>query len=271
MRTLMRRHLGKLVAGTAIAVTGTAAMVAVTLPDTAGARAGQGAPAAAGQRAPGEPHAPPPPGPGVVAAAPAEGKRGTGRDPLTDDELERARRLAAAPAARTALNAAGDRGPQHLSADLAESLPSEAGSAAPPRRAVVSYYDYRTDRLVTTTVDVTGGKVESRSTRQGVQPSPVRAELREAVELILASPHGAGLRADYRDATGADLTTPAPLTLSGYAYRKEREARVPPGLRSCGVHRCVRVVTRITGGPWIDTRDLAVDLSARTVVVAPSG
>lgn len=268
MRTLMRRHLGKLVAGTAIAVTGTAATVAVTLPDAAGARAGRGAQTATGETA--EPHGGTP-GPRVVVAAPAEGKQGTGRDPLTDDELERARRLAAAPAERTGRDAAGDRGPQHLTADLAEPLPSEAGSAAPPRRAIVSYYDYRTDRLVTSTVDVTTGTVESRAARQGVQPSPVRAELTEAVELILASPHGAGLRADYRDATGTPLTTPAPLTLSGYVYRKEREAVVPPGLRSCGVHRCVRVVTRITGGPWIDTRDLAVDLSARTVVVTPSG
>ncbi|WP_234042322.1 hypothetical protein [Streptomyces marianii] len=89
--------------------------------------------------------------------------------------------------------------------------------------------------------------------------------------MILASPHGAGLRADHRDATGAGLTTPAPLTPSGYAYRKERGARVPPGLRSCGVHRCVRVVAGITGGPWIDTRNLAVDLSARAAVVAPPG
>ncbi|SDL78007.1 Tat pathway signal sequence domain protein [Streptomyces wuyuanensis] len=270
MRTLMRRHLGKLVAGTAIAVTCTAAMVAATLPDTAGVRTGRGAPAAAAERPAGEPGGGPP-GPRVVAPAPVEGERGTGRDPLTDGELERARRLAAAPAARTAENAAGAPGPQHLTADLAEPLPSEAGTAAPSRRAVVSYYDYRTDRLVTATVDVSSGRVESRGARQGVQPSPVGAELREAVELILASPHGAGLRADYRDATGAALTTPAPLTLSGYVYRKEREARVPPELRSCGVHRCVRVVTRITGGPWIDTRDLAVDLSARTVVVTPSG
>ncbi|MDI9888639.1 Tat pathway signal sequence domain protein, partial [Streptomyces sp. HNM0645] len=64
MRTLMRRHPGKLVAGAAIAVTGTAAMAAVTLPDPAGARAGPGAPAAAGG-----PGAEPPGG----AAAPAAG------------------------------------------------------------------------------------------------------------------------------------------------------------------------------------------------------
>ncbi|MER5578871.1 Tat pathway signal sequence domain protein, partial [Streptomyces massasporeus] len=49
MRKTVHRHLGKVVAGTAIAVAGTAVMVAVTLPGTAGAddsgtRAGQAAP-----------------------------------------------------------------------------------------------------------------------------------------------------------------------------------------------------------------------------------
>ena len=49
MRKTVHRHLGKVVAGTAIAVAGTAVMVAVTLPGTAGAddtgtRAGQSVP-----------------------------------------------------------------------------------------------------------------------------------------------------------------------------------------------------------------------------------
>ncbi|WP_435809510.1 hypothetical protein [Streptomyces iakyrus] len=37
MRNIVHRHLGKMVAGTAIAVAGTAVMMAVTLPGTAGA------------------------------------------------------------------------------------------------------------------------------------------------------------------------------------------------------------------------------------------
>ncbi|MER7155982.1 Tat pathway signal sequence domain protein, partial [Streptomyces lydicus] len=36
MHRLMHRHLGKLVAGAALALTGTAAMVAITLPAGAG-------------------------------------------------------------------------------------------------------------------------------------------------------------------------------------------------------------------------------------------
>ncbi|MGW7363810.1 Tat pathway signal sequence domain protein [Streptomyces sp. NPDC054841] len=274
MRNLVRRHLGKVVAGTAIAVTGTAVMVAITLPGTAGAEGGPGGrSAASGGRDPGtqgQGTGASAPEPGVVAAAPEEGEKGFGRDPLTDDELKRAKQLAAAPAARTGENVTGGRGPQFLTTDLAEQQPSEAALATPPRRAVVSYYDYKTDQLVTATVNLTTGKVDSRAAQQGVQPSPHREELKEAVELILANPLGAGLKADYKDATGSALTSPQPLTLSGFVYRKDREARIPQQLSSCGVHRCVRVVTKITNGPWIDTRDLVVDLSARTVVRTPS-
>ncbi|MFD7445616.1 Tat pathway signal sequence domain protein [Streptomyces sp. NPDC059909] len=278
MRKLVRRHLGKVVAGTAIAVTGTAAMIGITLPGTAGADGGRGAGAegrAAASQGPGQGQGQgagaPASDPGVVAAAADEGEKGFGRDPLTDDELKRAEQLAAAPAARDGRNAGGGRGPQHLTTDLAEPVPSEAGLAAPPRRAVVSYYDYRTDRLVTSTVNLTTGKVEQSAAQQGVQPSPHREELREAVELILASPLGSGLKADYKDATGSALTSPEPLTLSGFVYRKDREVRIPEQLAECGVHRCVRVITKITNGPWIDTRDLVVDLSARTVVRTPAG
>lgn len=37
MRNMMRRHLGKVVAGAAVALAGTAALAAVTLPGDAGA------------------------------------------------------------------------------------------------------------------------------------------------------------------------------------------------------------------------------------------
>lgn len=275
MRKLVRRHLGKVVAGTAIAVTGTAVMVGITLPGTAGAEGGpDGLSAASGEQSTAQDPAGAgrgagAPRPGTVVAAPAEGEKGIGRDPLTDDELKRAKELAVAPVARSGEDVSGGRGPQLLTTDLAEPEPPGAGAAA-PRRAVVSYYDYRTDELVTAVVNLATATVESRGAQQGVQPSPHREELREAAGLILASPLGAGLKADYKDATGSALTSAEPLTLSGYVYRKDRETRIPQQLGSCGVHRCVRVITKITNGSWIDTRHLVVDLSARTVVATPS-
>jgi hypothetical protein len=55
------------------------------------------------------------------------------------------------------------------------------------------------------------------------------------------------------------------LWFNGDVYRTYREANVPAQLTRCGEHRCVRLVTKVLNGAWIDTRDLIVDLSARTV------
>ncbi|MFJ8077415.1 Tat pathway signal sequence domain protein [Streptomyces sp. NPDC096176] len=271
MRQLLRRHLGKLMAGAAIAVTGTAVMVGITLPGTAGADdSGRGKVAAAeagGSREAGGSGPTDAPLPGVVADAPREGERGVGGDPLTDGELKRAERLALPSAARqNGQNAVGGRGPQHLATNLAEPLPSEADGTATPRRAEVRFYDYRTDELITRTVNLDTGSVERTGTRRGIQPSPHQEELREALGLILKSPLGADLKSDYKDATGRTLADPDQLWFNGDVYRTYRETNVPEQLSRCGEHRCVRLVAKIRDGAWIEIRNLIVDLSARNVV-----
>ncbi|WOX21413.1 Tat pathway signal sequence domain protein [Streptomyces solicathayae] len=263
----LRRHLGKVVAGTAMAVTGSAIMVGVTLPGTAGAD-DTGGRATGTVRAEGEngPDAQGAPEPGTVASVPPAGAKGVGTDPLTDDELKRAEALALTPPARAAYrDVEGERGPQHLATVLAEPPPAEADAPAPPRRAEVRYYDYGRDELITRTVNLDTGKVESSRAQRGVQPSAHPGELREALQLILVSPLGKGVREDYKDATGKALTSPDQLWFNGDVYRTYREANVPAALAKCGEHRCVRLVTKIRNGSWIDTRNLIVDLSARTV------
>ncbi|MEV5438832.1 Tat pathway signal sequence domain protein [Streptomyces sp. NPDC052682] len=266
MRTTVRRHLGKVTAGLAIAVTGTAVMAAITLPGTAGAEAtgSTGAPATR-QAAQGGGQERTRVAPGVVERAPAQGARGTGRDPLTDDEVEQAEKAALD---RRLLHAAedvdGDRGPQRLGVDLAEPEADELDRADAPRRAEVTFYDYRGDTLVTKTVNLGTGKVEGTLTRRGVQPPPTRAEAAEAAALLIADPLGAGLKADYRDATGKELTSPDQLHVTGGIYRAAPGAR-PAVLDRCGEHRCVRLFTKVRNGPWIDSLDLVIDLSARKV------
>nr|WP_237538731.1 Tat pathway signal sequence domain protein [Streptomyces sp. SID486] len=245
-------------------------MVAVTLPGTAGADdsggAGGGARAAgqAGQEPGGAP-------PGVVEPPPAEGKQGTGRDPLTGDELQRVERLAAAgQLSATAEDVDGGRGPQRLTVDLAEPEAAEADDPDAPRRADVTFYDYRTDTLVTRTVNLRTGKVERTGTQRGVQPPPSRAENAEAARILIAAPLGAGLKADYKDATGRELTSPDQLELSGGIYQAAPGAQ-PAVLDDCGVHRCVRLFSKVRNGPWIDTRDLVIDLSARKAAALDRG
>ncbi|MFC9340905.1 Tat pathway signal sequence domain protein [Streptomyces sp. NPDC057020] len=278
MYEIARRHLGKVVAGAAMAVTGTAVAVAIAMPGVSGAEAppgtvsgstlggtagpagggGTGGQADGAGAAESGAGAPPP---ATVAPAAAEGEKGVGSDPLTDDELARAETLALTPSGAAAQqNVEGGRGPQHLGTGLADPLPGDG-----TRRAEVRFYDYGRDELITRTVNLATGKVEKSVAQRGVQPSAHPEELREALELILASPLGKGVKEDYKDATGKELTSTGQLWFNGDLYRPYREANVPAPLTRCGEHRCVRLVTKVLNGAWIDTRDLIVDLSARTV------
>ncbi|MEU0257214.1 Tat pathway signal sequence domain protein [Streptomyces sp. NPDC006184] len=271
MRETVHRHLGKLLTGAALAAAGTAAMVAVTLPGTAGADdsggAGGGGLRAAGQAAEG----PDTVRPGVVERAPAQREQGTGRDPLTDDEIRRVEKAAVTGRLSvTGRDAGGGRGPQRLAVDLAEPGPGEADDPDAPRRADVTAYDYRTDTLVTTTVDLRTGKAERTGAQRGVQPPPSRAENAEAARILIAGPLGAGLREDYKDATGRELTSPDQLELSGGVYRAAPGAQ-PAVLGGCGTQRCVRLFSKVRNGPWIDTRDLVIDLSTRKAAALDRG
>lgn len=243
--------------GTAVAVAATAVLVGVTLPGAGEPGGGQANAADAQQNAIAKD--------GVVEAAPDEGEKGIGSDPLTDAEMERAEKASVSGAQRSsARDVEGDRGPQHLSTNLSEPDPGAADASA-PRRAEVVYYDYKKDAVITKTVNVETGKVENTTTAQNVQPPPSQEELAEGAQLLIADPLGKGLKQDFKHATGKALTGPGRLQLSGMVFRKETVERVPSGLDACGKHRCLQVVTKVKSGPWIDTRSLVVDLSTRSV------
>ncbi|WP_405823456.1 Tat pathway signal sequence domain protein [Streptomyces sp. NBC_01390] len=269
MRKIVRRHLGKVVAGTGIAVAGTAVMIAVTLPGsagadesggtgTAGSTASTGGTGQSGQQQAAAP-------PGAVEQVPAEGEKGTGRDPLTDGETARVERIALnRQLLESSENVEGKRGPQRIGIDLAEPEAAEVDDPNAPRRADVSYYDYKDDTLVTRTVNLDTGKVERTGTQHGVQPPLSRAETAEATALLIADPLGAGLKADYKDATGTELTSPDQLLVTSMVYRATPGAQ-PAVLDTCGEHRCVRLFPKVRNGSWIDARSLVIDLSARKV------
>ncbi|MFG2129945.1 Tat pathway signal sequence domain protein [Streptomyces sp. NPDC048751] len=273
MRKTVHRHLGKVVAGAAIAVAGTAAMVAITLPGTAGAgeTGGTGGGPAAQQAAQEQGGPAAAPQPGVVEKAATEGQKGKGLDPLTDDETERVAKLAVnRQLLNSSENVEGARGPQRLTVDLAEPEADELDATNAPRRAVVTFYDYKSDDLVTKTVNLDTGKVEQTTTQHGVQPPLSRAENLEAARLLIADPLGADLKADYKDATGKELTSPDQLQLNAAIYRATPGAQ-SAALDKCGEHRCVRLFPKVKNGPWIDARHLIVDLSARKVAELDRG
>lgn len=241
----------------ALAVAGGAVAVGTTLPGNGGDDIGR---AGAAQRDAVAPA-------GTVEPAPADRAKGVGRDPLTEAETERAEKLAEDTSGlrASARDVEGDRGPQHLSTNLTEVDPGLTGAAGEQRRADVVYYDYKADSVVTKTVNLDTGRVEDTRTDEGVQPPPSQEELAEGARLLIADPLGKDLKGDYKDATGKELTKPDQLQLSGMVFRKKTVANVPADLKACGEHRCLRVITKVVNGPWIDTRALVVDLSDRSV------
>ncbi|MEU9213007.1 Tat pathway signal sequence domain protein [Streptomyces sp. NPDC048415] len=265
MRKIVHRHLGKVVAGAAIAVAGTAVMVGITLPGSAGADESGGAQGGSGTSQEAAQQGQAAVQPGVVEQAPAQGDKGKGRDPLTDDEMKRVERIALNQQLLDAgENVEGERGPQRISVNLAEPEANELDDPNAPRRADVSFYDYKGDTLVTKTVNLDTGKVEKTGTQHDVQPPISHDEMVEAAKLLIADPLGAGLKADFKDATGKELTSPDQLMLNSMVYRATSGAQ-PAGLDACGEHRCVRLFPKVKNGAWIDSRHLVIDLSARKV------
>ncbi|MEU4093461.1 Tat pathway signal sequence domain protein [Streptomyces sp. NPDC026673] len=251
--------------GGGVAVAATAVMIGITLPRDASGddHSTTGGPAAASG-------APERQGTGSAEVSRNDAPRGgqSGRGPLTKAEVDRAKSIALRrDALRSAEDVGGERGPEYLDTDLAEPADTTGpqAQAGEARRVEVLFYDYGHDRLVKKTVNLTTGTVERTDTATGMQPPPSNDETRQAAALLIADALGKGLRADFTAATkGRELTSPDQLRLRGISFNTAEQS-APAGLGKCGEHRCVRLFTQVKDGPWIDTTNLVVDLSDRTV------
>lgn len=258
-----RRIRQRIVWGALTAVAGTAAAVVVAVPlGAAGDDQQDGDPGvSASSPAPGALETPGDGGPGT-APLPTE-KTGTGSDPLTPDEEQRAEELALAGDRPLRTESEGVRGregvPQLVNTDLADT----SVSAGDDRIAEVYFYDYARDTLVQKSVNLTDNEVVDTVESTGAQPPPAAPEAEAAADLLVDSPVGAGLRQDYEAATGKELTGAGQLQVQGMTYTARPGDS--GGLEQCGEHRCVRLFTRVKDGPWIDTRDFVIDLSERKV------
>ena len=208
----------------------------------------------------------PAPGPSTeVAAEPAtvsnplpgpEPVTGVGDDPLTGPEVDQARAVALDPQlVAAAQDVTGAQGAEYLSWEIIE-----GGTG---RDAAFYFYDYRADELVKQVVDVTGGKVTGSFRAKDMQLPASDREVATALDLLLADPVGADVRAVYTQVTGKPWSGPGELAVEAHIYHA-RPADTEAG--KCGEHRCVQLVARVTDGPFVDLNDIIIDLSGRTVV-----
>jgi len=208
----------------------------------------------------------PTPGPSAQAAAepaavsnPSPGPApvtGVGDDPLTGPEVDKARAVALSPQlVAVARDVTGAKGAEYLSWEIIE-----GGTG---RDAAFYFYDYRADELVKQIVDVTGGKVTGSFRAKDMQLPASDREVATALDLVLADPVGADVRALYTRVTGKSWSGEDKLAVEAHTYRARP---ADTAARECGRHRCVQLVARVTDGPFVDLNDIIIDLSGRTVV-----
>jgi len=181
---------------------------------------------------------------------------GVGDDPLTAQEVEKARAVALTPElVESAKDGAGAKGPEYLSSEIIE--------GGKGRDAAFYFYDYDSDELVKQVVDVTRGEVTGSFRAKDMQLPASDREVATALDLVLDDPVGADVKKLYTQVTGEPWSGKDKLKVGAHIY----SARPADTTASqCGRHRCLQLVARVTDGPFVDLNDIIIDLSGRTVV-----
>lgn len=194
----------------------------------------------------------------VPTARPA--KLGAPRDPLSLAEWGYAKHLAETKGSipADATNAAGDAGVEFLSANL-----PTTDVDATHRLVTVSLYDYTGNAQHDVVVDLTDGDIVSAASASGVQSPTTLTESAEAIDLFLASPKSANVKAQFKQRTGSDLTSPKQVTYTGGSFTATSSV---VGAEKCGDHRCVQMQIQGPDGVYLATADFVVDLTARSVI-----
>lgn len=180
---------------------------------------------------------------------------GSGSDPLTTSELEKARTVAVtSQLASSARNVAGEAGPEYLSA--------EVDLDRPGRQAELYFYDYRTNKLFKQVVDLKTGTLTKSFSAAKMQLPASDREAAVALDLLLADPLAADFKAAYQKATGQPLAGKEGLVPTAHIYKAKP---ADTGASQCGTSRCVQLIVQTADGHFINVKDLIIDLSGRKI------
>jgi len=192
----------------------------------------------------------------------------TGYDPLTEQELAAVTQAAlGAPAVRAATAGADVTPPEVLLVERHAAGKAAYGKGSWPRQGDVYLYDYATDTLIHTTVDVQSGDVITVERVQGVQLPLTAQEEQRALALVAADTNlWADVTARYQHITGEALTTLAQLQVKVSVFHADvMPARVNVAAQACGQHRCAQVLLFTTEKTLLELTPI-VDLSQGQVV-----
>ncbi len=156
----------------------------------------------------------------------------------------------------------GNPGGEVLGADL-----PPLGDRSSRRRIAVSIYDYSTDRLNETLIDLTNKAVVRSREVSGLQLPPTVAETSVATQLALAANPSPAFSNEYLSVTGAPLVAAEQVkTIAGVWSSTNHADETSGRAQACGENRCLQLLFALPSGQYLSTFDFVVDLSSRTVI-----
>ena len=120
----------------------------------------------------------------------------------------------------------------------------EKGAPSDQRRADVFVYDYSTDELIQSLVDLNTSEVLRSERKQGVQLPLTKNELKRVKEIVFEDEEElAILEHEYRRITSRELTDAAELNVKAFTFLAESlPNRVNEASKECGIHRCAQLM-----------------------------
>ena len=166
-------------------------------------------------------------------------------DPLSQDEVARVVSISKVPAlaARTTGSSSSNsiNNAQEL---LLIERHEEKGAPEGQRRADVFTYDYQTNELIQSLVDLTTSEVISSVRKQGVQLPLTQKELTRAKQIVFDDEDERQiLKDEYHRITSRELSDTADLNIKAFTFVADSlPNRVNEASKQCGVHRCAQLM-----------------------------
>jgi Cu2+-containing amine oxidase len=168
-------------------------------------------------------------------------------DPLSAEEIARVT-IISAPTSVAARSADTSNPNNMLLNDKQEVLLIERhqqkGAPQGQRRADVYIYDYQTNELIESLVDLNTSEVLNTNRKQGVQLPLTTKELARAKQIVFDDEDERQiLEHEYQRITSKPLTSTAELNIKAFTFTADSlPNRVNEASKYCGVHRCAQLM-----------------------------
>jgi Cu2+-containing amine oxidase len=180
-------------------------------------------------------------------------------DPVSDDEISRAKSMAlpstANVAARRSLRVAADTEQTTTQLDITETPTIEFLRVQPHRfsKSEISQnkrwadstaYDYTSDELITTVVDLDNNRVISTKRNRNMQPPMAESEIKRAIEIVFQDDEERSiLNGEFTRITGQTLSSIDQLQYKAFTFFADSMPTVVnQASTSCGAQRCAQLM-----------------------------